>query len=303
MKKTRTIQKELSDEIPKIPRIRTEKFRVAVISGIASLLVIIFSILYLSSSTSQITQDVGIIFAILAGIIPLALLQLKEVQRRESIDRHLPLFLLSLVSSIQSGSNLIQAILAVPERNMGNLGPLLQNLKANISWGMSLEDGFANFSKKAGTRMAKRVTVLLEIAFKNGGNISENLETIQKHVTELRNLEKERKSALQPYTYTIYIAYVVFIAITVILSSQFFTQIESVKNMLEESNMGGTSNIFAALSGVKINDLDAIMFNMSIIESIFGGLAAGKIGSGSYVSGIKHVIVMIIIAVIAFAVI
>jgi flagellar protein FlaJ len=168
---------------------------------------------------------------------------------------------------------------------------------------MSLEDGFANFSKKAGTRMAKRVTVLLEIAFKNGGNVSENLETIQKHVTELRNLEKERKSALQPYTYTIYIAYVVFIAITVILSSQFFTQIESVKNMLEESDMGGTSNIFAALSGVKINDLDSIMFNMSIIESIFGGLAAGKIGSGSYVSGIKHVIVMIIIAVIAFAVI
>ncbi|WKT57625.1 hypothetical protein QVH35_09785 [Candidatus Nitrosotenuis chungbukensis] len=42
---------------------------------------------------------------------------------------------------------------------------------------------------------------------------------------------------------------------------------------------------------------------MSIIESIFGGLAAGKIGSGSYVSGIKHVIVMIIIAVIAFTVI
>jgi flagellar protein FlaJ len=303
MKKTRTVQKEFSEELPKIPRIRTEKFRVSVISGIASLLVIVFSMLYLSNSTNQITQDIGIIFAILAGIIPLALLQLKEVQRRESIDRHLPLFLLSLVSSIQSGSNLIQAILAVPERNMGNLGPLLQNLKANISWGMSLEDGFTNFSKKAGTRMSKRVTVLLEIAFKNGGNVSENLETIQKHVTELRNLEKERKSALQPYTYTIYIAYIVFIAITVILSSQFFTQIESVKNMLEESNMGGTGNIFAALSGVKINDLDAIMFNMSIIESIFGGLAAGKIGSGSYVSGIKHVIVMIIIAVIAFAII
>jgi len=299
MKKTRTVQKEFNVELPKIPLIRTEKFRVAVISGVVSALVIVFSLFYLSA-TNLITRDIGIIFGILAGVIPLTLLQLKEVQRRESIDRHLPLFLLSLVSSIQSGSNLIQAIQMVPERNMGNLGPLLQNLKANISWGMSLEDGFTNFSKKAGTRMAKRVIVLLEIAYKNGGNISENLETIQKHVTELRNLEKERKSALQPYTYTIYIAYVVFIAITVILSSQFFTQIESVKHLLEQSNIKGTSNIFAALSGVKINDLNSIMFNMSIIESIFGGLAAGKIGTGSYVSGIKHVVVMIIIAVIAF---
>lgn len=299
----KTSQTEFNVEVPKIPLIRTEKFRVTVISGVASLFVIIVSIFYLSNSTNLITRDVGIIFGILAGVIPPTMLQLKEVQRRESIDRHLPLFLLSLVSSIQSGSNLIQAIQLVPERNMGNLGPLLQNLKANISWGMSLEDGFTNFSKKAGTRMAKRVTVLLEIAYKNGGNISENLETIQKHVTELRNLEKERKSALQPYTYTIYIAYVVFIAITVILSSQFFTQIESVKNLLEQSNMRGTNNIFAALSGVKINDLDSIMFNMAIIESIFGGLAAGKIGTGSYVSGIKHVVVMIIIAVIAFTVV
>jgi flagellar protein FlaJ len=167
---------------------------------------------------------------------------------------------------------------------------------------MSIEDGFANFAKKAGTRMAKRVTVLLEIAYKNGGNISENLETIQKHVSELRNLEKERKSALQPYTYTIYISYAVFIAITVILSSQFFTQIDSVKNLLVDSNLPA-NNVFASLSGIKVNDLDSIMFNMAIIESVFGGLAAGKIGTGSYVSGIKHVIVMVVIAIIAFVVI
>jgi flagellar protein FlaJ len=299
MTRTKTLQKQNELLLPKIPLVKTEKFRVSVISGVASIFVIVFSF-YLSSTVSSITRDIGIIFGILAGVIPLTLLQLKEVQRKESIDRHLPLFLLSLVSSIQSGSNLIQAIQIVPERNMGQLGPLLKNLKANISWGMSIDDGFANFAKKAGTRMAKRVIVLLEIAYKNGGNISENLETIQKHVTELRNLEKERKSALQPYTYTIYIAYAVFIAITVILSSQFFTQIESVKQLIEQADLPENGNVFAALSGVKIAELDSIMFNMAIIESVFGGLAAGKIGTGSYVSGIKHVVVMIAIAVVAF---
>ena len=260
----------------------------------------ISSSFYLSGSIQLITRDVGIIFGILAGVIPLTLLQLKEVQRRESIDRHLPLFLLSLVSSIQSGSNLIQAIQMVPERNMGNLSPLLKNMKANISWGMPISEAFDNFAKRAGTRMAKRVIVLLEIAYKNGGNISENLETIQKHVTELRNLEKERKSALQPYTYTIYIAYAVFIAISVILSSQFFTQIDSVKQLLITTDIPKSSNVFSALAGVEIKELDAILFNMAVIESVFGGLAAGKIGTGSYVSGIKHIIIMIIIAVIAF---
>jgi flagellar protein FlaJ len=64
--------------------------------------------------------------------------------------------------------------------------------------------------------------------------------------------------------------------------------------------MSSKNNVFAALSGVRINELDSILFNMAIIEAVFGGIAAGKIGSGSYVAGIKHVILMIIIAVIAF---
>lgn len=294
---SKTIESEV--RMPSIPLRKKEKFKVAVISSIASIFVISFSF-YLSDSIEGMTRDIGIIFGVLAAVIPLTLLQLKEVQRKESIDRHLPLFLLSLVSSIQSGSNLIQAIQITPERNMGSLGPLLRNLKANISWGMPITEAFSNFEKLAGTRMAKRVIVLLEIAYRNGGNISENLETIQKYVTELRNLEKERKSALQPYTYTIYIAYAVFIAITVILSSQFFTQIEAVKVLLQENNVPATGNVFAALSGVKIEELDSILFNMAVIESIFGGLAAGKIGTGSYVSGIKHVVIMIVIAVIAF---
>jgi flagellar protein FlaJ len=287
--------------LPKIPFTRTEKFRVIIISAVASIMVITSSF-YLAGTIQMLTRDIGIIFGILAAVIPLTLLQLKEVQRREGIDRHLPLFLLSLVSSIQSGSNLIQAIQMVPERNMGNLGPLLKNLKANISWGMPISEAFENFTKKTGTRMAKRVVVLLEIAFKNGGNVAENLETIQKYVTDLRNLEKERKSALQPYTYTIYISFAVFISISVILSSQFFTQIESVKQLLVTTHIAN-SNVFSALSGVDISQIDSLLLNMAIIEAIFGGLAAGKIGSGSYVSGIKHVIVMIVIAVIAFNVV
>jgi flagellar protein FlaJ len=297
---TKTLVKSSEVKVPTIPLVQTEKFRVAVISAVASIIVIIFSI-YMADKINILTREVGIIFGILAGIIPLAMLQLKEVTRRDGIDRHLPLFLLSLVSSIQSGSNLIQAIQLTPERNMGVMGPLLKNLKSNISWGMPIDEAFDNFAKKAGTRMARRVTVLLGIAFKNGGNVSENLETIQKHVSELRNLEKERKSALQPYTYTIYISFAVFIAITVILSTQFFTQIESVKELVAEQTGPNTSNtMFSALSGVNIKELDSILLNMAIIEAIFGGIAAGKIGSGSYVAGIKHVVLMIIIAVIAF---
>lgn len=293
--------KKTEDSTPKPSIIHSEKFRVGIGSAVASVVVFVLSFYFVEFSETTGIRDVGIIFAILVGIVPLTLLQLREVQRRDSIDRNLPLFLLALVSAVQSGSNLIRAIEQTADRNMGSLTPELKNLRANITWGMPIEDAFENFAQRTGTRMSRRVVVLLEMAIKIGGDITSNLEMIQKYVTELQNLEKERKSNLQPYTYTIYISYAVFIGIAVILSSQFFSEIQVVQDLLKNTSTSGASGgVFSALRDMDLKQLDSILFNMAIVEAVFGGLAAGKIGSGSYVAGIKHIVIMVIIAVIAF---
>jgi len=185
-------------------------------SVIASVSVLSMSFYFSEFSESSTIRDVGLIFGILVGIIPLTIHQLKEIQRRDNIDRNMPMFLLALLSSVQSGANLIKAIEQAAERNLGALTPELKNLKANISWGTPIEEAFENFAERTGTRVSRRVTVLLEMAMKIGGDVSENLEMIQKHVSEMQNIEKGRKSALQPYTYTIWISFGVFLALAVI---------------------------------------------------------------------------------------
>jgi len=295
--------KKTDVEAPKPSVIYSEKFRVGIGSAVTSVIVFILSFYLSGFSETTSTRDVGIIFAILVGIVPLTLLQLREVKRRDSIDRNLPLFLLALVSAVQSGANLIRAIEQTADRNMGSLTPELKNLRANITWGIPIEDAFENFAQRTGTRMARRVVVLLEMAVKIGGDITSNLEMIQKYVTELQNLEKERKSSLQPYTYTIYISFVVFVGIAVILSSQFFSEIQVVQDMLIETETAGGGGVFSSLKDMDLKLLDSLLFNMAIIEAVFGGLAAGKIGSGSYVAGIKHIVIMVVIAIIAFNVI
>jgi flagellar protein FlaJ len=251
-------------------------------------------------SESNNIRDVGTVFAILAGVVPLTLLQLREAQRKDSVDRNLPLFLLALTSAVQSGANLIKAIEHTADRNMGALTPELKNLRANISWGMPMDEALNNFAIRTGTRMSRRVIILLEMAINVGGDIANNLEMIQQHVTELQNIEKERKSSLAPYTYTIYIAFAVFIGISVILSTQFFSEIANVQDLLRDNVVQGQTGMFSSLADLEIGELDKILFNMAIIQAVFGGLAAGKIGSGNYVSGIKHIVIMVIMAVIAF---
>ena len=294
------IKKKDLATLPKPLFIYSQKFRIGVPSVIVGMGIILASLYYVNFSENTSIRDVGVIFGILAMIVPLTMLQLKESQRKDSIDRNLPLFLLALSSAVQSGANLIRAIETTAERNMGALTPELKNLQANISWGMPIEDSFQNFANRTGTKTARRVTVLLEMALKIGGDIRTNLEMIQKHVTELQNLEKERKSSLAPYTYTIYISFAVFLGIAVILSSQFFNQFEVVQHLLSKSPGTTGGAMFTSIKDVNFSALNQILFNMSIIEAVFGGLVAGKIGAGSYVAGIKHIIVMIVMAVVAF---
>ena len=285
--------------MPKKSILKHEITKSIMFSLVASVSVIVISLKLSEFTGSSTIKDVGIIFGIMVGIIPLTIHQLREVQRRDSVDRNMPVFLLALLSSVQSGSNLIKAIEQAAERNLGALTPELKNLKANISWGTPIEDAFENFTKRTGTRVSRRVTVLLEMAMKIGGDVSENLEMIQKHVSEMQNIEKGRKSALQPYTYTIYISFAVFLAVAVLLTTSFFTEIEKVQvGLLAAGN--GKDGLFGSLADMDVSKLEASLFNMAIIEAVFGGVAAGKIGSGSYVAGTKHVVVMIIMAVIAF---
>ena len=292
---------ELNEIMPKKSIMKSEIVKSIMFSIIASVSVIVISLKLSEFTGSTTIKDVGIIFGIMVGIIPLTIHQLREVQRRDSVDRNMPVFLLALLSSVQSGSNLIKAIEQAAERNLGALTPELKNLKANISWGTPIEDAFENFAKRTGTRVSRRVTVLLEMAMRIGGDVSENLEMIQKHVSEMQNIEKSRKSALQPYTYTIYISFAVFLAVAVLLSTSFFTEIEKVQDtLLAAGNGKGKAGLFSSIADMDISKLKSALFNMAIIEAVFGGVAAGKIGSGSYVAGTKHVVVMIIMAVIAF---
>jgi len=265
---------------PKESILKNSILKTITFSLIASISVLSMSFFFSEYSDSTTIRDVGLIFGIMVGIIPLTIHQLREVQRKDNIDRNLPVFLLALLSSVQSGANLIKAIEQAGERNLGALTPELKNLRANISWGIPIEDAFEHFAERTGTRVARRVTVLLEMAMKIGGDVSENLEMIQKHVSEMQNIEKSRKSALAPYTYTIYISFFVFLAVAVLLTTSFFTEIEKVQDGLLASG-SGTDGLFGSLASMEIDKLESALFNMAIIEALFGGLAAGKIGAGS----------------------
>ncbi len=112
---------------PKQSILKNEILKTLTFSLIASVTVLSMNFYFSEFSNSTTIRDVGLIFGILVGIIPLTIHQLKEIQRKDSIDRNLPVFLLALLSSVQSGANLIKAIEQAGDRNLGALTPELKN--------------------------------------------------------------------------------------------------------------------------------------------------------------------------------
>ncbi len=298
------IQKEVEKKLT-VSFLSTKKGKTVVRSVIAGV-VILVALTQISAYTGIVMlQDIGLVGGFIIAILPTVMIQLNESKRRDNIDRNLPFFLLSIGGSVKAGMSLIRAIEETADRNMGSLTPELQNLRANISWGMPVDEAFDNFVERVDTRMARRVMVLLKLSMNIGGDVAGTIDVIQKHVTEMANVEKERKAALQPYIYTIYISFAVFLGITLILITQFFVEIENVQDALRAAVEGtaiGTGGVkgFDSILNISVPMLKKTVFHMTIVEAIFGGLAAGKIGESSIIAGVKHVVVMTILAVVAF---
>lgn len=303
-KMSEEIQQEVEKKLT-VSFLSTKKGKTVVRSVIAGV-VILVALTQISAYTGiAMLQDIGIVGGFIIAILPTVMIQLNETKRRDNIDRNLPFFLLSIGGSVKAGMSLIRAIEETADRNMGSLTPELQNLRANISWGMPVDEAFDNFVERVDTRMARRVMVLLKLSMNIGGDVAGTIDVIQKHVTEMANVEKERKAALQPYIYTIYISFAVFLGITLILITQFFVEIENVQETLRAAIEGsaiGTGGVkgFDSILNISVPMLKKTVFHMTIVEAIFGGLAAGKIGESSIIAGVKHVVVMTILAVVAF---
>ena len=270
------------------------------VSAVAS--VISLSMVFLlGANESFIFYSTQIILSVLIGVVPFTFIQIMEVKRKDGIDRNMPLFLLALLNGVKTGAQIQDIIKTVSTRNFGALSSEIKNLNATIGSGFPISDCFQIFALRCGTRISKRVATLLELSLSAGGDITENLEMIQKHIADMAELEKSRKSSLAPYLYTVYIAFFVFLAIALLLSVNFVPEIEKIKAGFDTTTpSSGGPELFGAIKNFDPALLKSMMYNMALIESIFGGLTVGKISSGNYISGIKHVIMMLIITIVSF---
>jgi flagellar protein FlaJ len=232
-----------------------------------------------------VALDDYVFFAFLVDITPPAILDYVDYKWRKGVDEHLPDLFRSIVQAQEVGMTLPNALEEAAKRDYGPLTSELKKMTVQISWGASFEDALMAFGKRVGTVLTQRTVPMIIEASRAGGRVEKVFDPMGKFIQTTNLLEKERKTQTRPYIAIIYVALFVFLFTIVLLFKTFFTSTEGVP-LLSTPTMAP-------------EDMQRLFFHLSLVQGLFGGLVAGKMGEGSLSAGLKHSVVMMLLGFVA----
>jgi len=260
---------------------------ITIISSVAGLIFIIASILvYLTDPTLDYLIVIG--FAI--AVTPPGIASIIHSQWKNKIEKSLPEFLRDLATSSRTGMPLQVALEHASKRMYGPLTIELKTMVAHMSWGMNFNEALMEFSRKIDLPVVKRASVLILEAGRHGGDLSEIFDSTAKYVDNVNSWTAKRRMQTLPYVAIFYFSVFIFLFIIIIISNMIFLPISQM-------NAGGVALIKPVLAPLEAR---RIFMHTALLESLFGGLLAGKINEDSFLGGLKHAAVLAVSSGVAF---
>lgn len=227
------------------------------------------------------------VVGLLIGLIPPSLAVSANRRYANKVDENLSDLFREIAEGQRTGMTFTRALEEATKRDFGPLTIELKKAVAQMSWGVTYERALGSLARRVNTALTRLgVAMIIETA-RSGGNIQEIMDVISDHVRELYGLDHERRTSIRPYTAVTYIAFAVFVITVAVLYSMF---------------LGGSSQIVlpGESAGLAPEVYKLLFYHMALVESVIGGLVAGKMGEGSIVAGLKHVFILLLASFAAF---
>ena len=259
---------------------------ITIISGSAALIFFIIAAYYYLFSP---TLDYMIIIALTIGIAPPSIVSIIHNRWKLGIEKATPEFLRDLATASKTGIPLQVALEHASNRMYGPLTIELKMLVAHMSWGMNFNEALDEFSKRIDLPLISKATVLINEAGKHGGDLSNIFDSVAKYLENINEWTTKRRQQTLPYVAIFYFSVFMFLFIIIVISNMMFAPLSHSST--------GVSFIKPILSS---SESRRLFLHASLIESIFGGLIAGKINEESFAAGLKHVTLLCVVSGIAF---
>ncbi len=265
------------------------------ISVAAGLLIIAFSMLYVSGIIPFLVPVLNIAGGLVAAVPP-ALAFYSRFRMQKEIEQNFVIFINDLTDGIDSGMSLPMALRQCSRNRYGALSPHVNRLAAQVDWGIPFNKTLQTFGKSIESLVVRRAVRTIIETYKVGGKISDTLNAVGKSLVMIEKIKKERSSSVRSQVMMSYIIYFVFIFILI-----------AMQTFLIPSLTADTPAAGIALTTQKpINrpspEIYQNTFTMFIlIQGFFAGLVTGKMAEGSIKGGLKHSMLLIFIGYSLFS--
>ncbi|UCD07564.1 MAG: type II secretion system F family protein [Candidatus Aenigmatarchaeota archaeon] len=271
------------------------KYLFEVISIVIGVVILGINNIFVAEIIPFLVPVLNVIGGIILVVPPTLIFYTKYRTKREMEQRFVG-FVMDMADSINSGMTLPMALEHCSNRDYSSLTLLVNDLNAQVNWGIPFEKALKNFARATRSRPIRRsVTTIIE-TYKVGGKISDTLSAVSKSMLTIEKINKERRSSVYSQVIMLFLIFFVFIGILIIMQV-------SLIPVLSPEEIGGLALVSqTTLVPAELYTETFIFF--IIIQGFFAGLAVGKMAEGTVAAGLKHSVFLIIIgyALFSFAV-
>jgi len=260
--------------------------------AIVGAIILIFNYLFMPEFLPFLIPVLNVVASAVIGTPPVMLLY-SSYKKKKEIESQFINFLRDLTDSIESGMTLPMALEHCSKRDYLALSPYVNNLVAQVNWGVPFKKALETFSKSTKSNLVKRAASTITETYRVGGKISDTLNSVSKSMITIQKLNSERKASVYSQIMTSYLIFFVFIFIMVIIQVMILPTLAPA----EISEVTLIENV----TPISPEEYQFIFTVFIVIQGFFAGLATGKMAEGSLTAGFKHSLILVIVGYAIFS--
>jgi flagellar protein FlaJ len=230
-------------------------------------------------------------------------------RRVRRIESAVPDFLDRLASINEAGTAVVGSVRRVADSNLEALTEDLRRTRRDIDWGADVSTALRRLERRVRSPMTSRAVALVTNAIRASGDVGPVLRIAADESRATWSLRRERRQVMLTYLIVIYISFLVFLGIIAALSVSFIPAIEAAGapgtgGGLPDTGSGvpgGPGGIADGIGDIDVVVYEQLFFHAASIQAVCSGLVAGQLGEGSVRDGVKHVVVLLALTLVAFA--
>ena len=204
--------------------------------------------------------------------VPFAVFHTIQTARQRKAEASIPDFCRRLAESISQGMTLADAVCLSADDETGSLKRELKRVSYEIIWGETAVSALIRFANRMRLSSVNRIVVLIKESGRFSSDASDML-SLTASEEKMRFLASEnRRNSMSMYTVIMYLAYFVFLFVTVVMLTVFLEAM--------------------SVTAVPTEIYETLLVNAVLIHGICSGLAAGKLAEESVFAGVKHACIM-----------